>query len=221
MTLFHGITLEFVLVTIVSVFTIVNPLGATLIFLTQAAELPEEKSRTIGRRASLTCFLVLTFFALTGEFVFKLMGVTIPAFQIAGGIMIFTVALDMLKGKHIRSKTLPEEQQELALKEDFSIIPLAIPLLSGPGAITTVIVLMSQARSVANAMVVILAIFVTALSTYIILSHSTKVLRLVGPSGIRVMNRLMGLIIAGVSVQFVINGVHDLLPSLVAAVGTR
>lgn len=215
----NGLTPEFVLVTIVSLFTIVNPIGATPLFLAHTGNLSTAESRAMAKRASMASCAVLLFFALTGGVVFKIMGVTIPAFRIAGGILVFISALDMLKGANVRSRTLPEEQREALHKEDISIIPLAIPLLSGPGAISTVIVLMARHKGFVFDSVVVVAILVVSALTYLILANAGWLLKWLGASGVRVMNRLMGLVLAGISVQFVINGLKDLLPEFARLMG--
>jgi multiple antibiotic resistance protein len=216
---FFGITTDFAAVTLVSLFTIVNPIGATGMFLGHTAMMPPAEVRSIARRASLACCLVLVFFALTGNLVFRIMGISIPAFRIAGGILVFGVSLNMLKGANVRSRTLPEEQKEAAEKADISLIPLAIPLLSGPGAITTVIVLMTRSKGFAQDAYVVFSVFLISVATYAILVHSSMLLRLIGTSGVRVMNRLMGLLLAAISIQFIINGVKDLIPDFVKLAG--
>ena len=136
------------------------------------------------------------------------------AFQIAGGIFVFMIGLEMLRGAHVRTRTLPEEQAEARTKEDISLIPLAIPLLAGPGAITMVIVLMGKAVGFwASAMVVFLISIVSLLS-YGILRRSSMLIRLAGPSGVRVMNRVMGLILSAIAVQILINGLKGLAPEV-------
>jgi multiple antibiotic resistance protein len=208
----HGVTFQFVLVTTISLFTIVNPLGATPLFAAHVTNAPRRQRVGVARRASLTCALVLLIFAVTGEWLLRLMGISIPALRIAGAALVFFVSLDMIRGANIRSRTLPEEQKEAAEKQDISIIPLAVPLLSGPGAITTVIILMTRAQTWPQMAVVVGAILVVSASTFFILAGSHYFLRWIGPSGVRVMNRLMGLILAAIAVQFVINGIKDLLP---------
>jgi multiple antibiotic resistance protein len=210
--MFHGVTIEFILVTTVSLFTIVNPLGATPLFASHVTNIPRRQRNRIARRSSLACALVLVVSAVSGEWIMRLMGISIPALRIAGAALVFFLALDMIRGANIRSKTLPEEQKEAVDKNDISIIPLAVPLLSGPGAITTVIILMSRAQTWPQMVVVVGAILLVGFLTFWILSGSHYFLRWMGPSGVRVMNRLMGLMLAAIAAQFVINGIKDLLP---------
>jgi multiple antibiotic resistance protein len=210
------LTFESVLISFVSVFTIINPIGTTPFFLGHTNGLGAEQSKKIARRASLACALVLISFALFGTFIFKLMGITLPAFRIAGGLLVFNSAWSMLSGANVRSRTLPEEQKDADQKEDISIIPLAIPLLSGPGAISTVMVLEARTDTTLESLIVYAAILFASAMTYIILTHSSILVRVIGSSGIRVMNRILGLLLSAIAIQFIINGVKGLYPEFVA-----
>jgi len=202
---------KFLTITFVSLFTTINPVGATSFFLSHPAiALGAAERRAIARKASFTCFLVLTAFALFGEVLFQLMGVTMVSFTIAGGIFVFTIALEMMRGANVRARTLPEEQQEALHKEDISIIPLAIPLLAGPGSMTTVVVLMSRTHNFGEGVTVIALIMLVSILTYLVLDHAPHLLKRLGPTGVRVMNRILGLVLGAIAVQFIINGVKQL-----------
>lgn len=211
----YGISLESILVAMVSMFTIINPIGATPFFVGHTESLSLEQKKHIARKASFASAVALTFFALFGTFLFKFMGITLPAFRIAGGVLVFSSAWNMLKGSNVRSRTLPEEQQDAESKEDISIIPLAIPLLSGPGAISTIMVLEAKTTNWAESAVIIFAAASICFVTYFILVNSTLLVKVIGPSGIRVMNRILGLLLSAISIQFVINGIKDLIPEFV------
>lgn len=211
--------LSFILVTFASIFTIVNPLGAIPTFLTHANDWTAAQMKATARKSSTVMAIVLIAFAFTGTYVFQLMNITMPAFQIAGGILLFSTGFEMMKGAHQRRKLTDEDRREAEMKEDISVIPLAIPLLSGPGAITAVIVLMGQNFDVLNASVVVIGIIATAIVTYIIFSHAQHLFKILGPSGVRVMNRIFGLILSAISVQFVIDGVEGTLPTLLRFLG--
>ena len=196
----------------VSLFTTLNPIGASAFFLSHPETLESDIFRKrIAKKSSLATFLILVIFAVLGQTVFKMMGITINSFRIAGGIFIFTNALDMLRGANVRSKTLPEERAEAAQKDDFSIIPLAIPLLAGPGTITISILAMEKADGIFQSGWVIVNIFLVCLLTYFILVNSVMLLKWIGESGIRVLNRIMGLFVASIAVQMFINGLKALL----------
>jgi multiple antibiotic resistance protein len=215
-----AISKEFILVSATSLFTIVNPIGAVPVFYSHTSGLETKVIRNVARRAAFTFLGITLFFALTGEVVFHLMGITIPAFGIAGGILLFMVALDMLHGSQARFRQENRDMRcEDGSEEDVSIIPIGTPILAGPGAITTVIVLMSQSSSIFETVILIAIIFGVAILTYFILSQAPTLMRFIRPSGTRVMNRMMGLMVAAISVQFIVNGITKLLPVFSQALG--
>lgn len=206
--------LEFVLITFSMIFFIVDPLGNIPVFLalTEGAS-PAERNRT-ARRASIVTLLILLLFAFIGEWILRLFRVTISSFQIAGGILIFIIALSMLQARRSRAKSSPEEEDERLQQEDISIFPLAIPMLSGPAAITTVMVLINLSASFTQRMIVILAIILTSLCCYFIMKESGRLLRVLRKTGINVLTRLMGLLLAVIAVQFVIDGIKTVLSEI-------
>ena len=200
-------TLEFAVISLSLIFFIVDPLGTAPIFLAiTEGQTAKERNRT-ALRASVVTFLILMVFAFVGEWILKLLRVTISSFQIAGGILIFTIALSMLQARRSQAKSTPQEEHEKPEGEDVAIFPLAIPMLSGPAAITTVMVLINLSTSPLQRMLVILAITLTGLFCYLILRASGRLLNLLGRTGINVLTRLMGLLLAVISVQFVIDGI--------------
>jgi multiple antibiotic resistance protein len=204
-------TLEFAAVSFSLVFFIVDPLGNVPFFLaiTEGASAKERKK--VALRASLATFLILLIFAFVGEWILKLFRVTICSFQIAGGILIFIIALSMLQARRSRTKSTPEEELERGDRDDLAIFPLAIPMLSGPAAITTVMVLINLSKSYTQRAMVILAICLTSLACYFILRESGRLLRVLRQTGINVLTRLMGLLLAVIAVQFVIDGIKEAL----------
>ncbi|MCI5071810.1 MarC family protein [bacterium] len=206
-------TFNFVIITISSLLSAVNPLGASMFFVSHPhVSSSRLTQKLMAKKASLSVFVILLLFSICGELVFKLVGITLNAFQIAGGVFVFGVALDMLKGKHVRAKTLPEEQADALEEEDISIIPLAMPLLAGPAAITMVVVMKSKAYSAFEAGSVYFSIAFVSLFTYLVLRYSHILLKKIKPSGIRVVNRVMGLLIAAIAVQLVLNGLSQAFP---------
>jgi multiple antibiotic resistance protein len=202
-------TLEFAAISLSLIFFIVDPLGTAPIFLSiTEGKSAQERNRT-ALRASVITFLILLVFAFVGEWILRLLRVTISSFQIAGGILIFIIALSMLQARRSRAKSTPREEHEKHEGEDVAVFPLAIPMLSGPAAITTVMVLINLSTSPLQRALVILAIFLTCLLTYLILRASGRVLGLLGQTGINVLTRLMGLLLAVISVQFVIDGIKE------------
>ena len=166
--------------------------------------------RHTARRACVAAALILMAFAIGGRFIFQLFGITLPAFRIAGGLILWLVAMDML---HAR-RTTQEGTQEIAegqQKDDVALTPLAMPMLAGPGAISTVMVQAGQARTGIETLVVYASIALTAIASWVALRVGERVLVRLGQTGIRALTRIMGLLLAAIAVQFVITGVKDAL----------
>jgi multiple antibiotic resistance protein len=199
---------RFALVTFTSVLFIVDPVAAipTYLVITQQ-ETPPERRRT-ARRACIAMTALLVVFAATGTMLFHAFGITLPAFRTAGGLILWFVAMDMLHGER-RTQEGRDEVYEGQIKEDVALTPLAIPMLAGPGAISTAIVLAGQARGVGQSAVVYLSIVLTGLISYFSLRLGEPLLGRLGKTGIRVVTRIMGLILAAVAVQFVFSGVRE------------
>ncbi|HEX6533086.1 MAG TPA: MarC family protein [Gemmatimonadaceae bacterium] len=202
--------LQFSLITFTSVLFIVDPIAVvpTYLVITQD-ETPLQRQRTAAR-ACIAAAILLIVFGIAGRLIFRLFGITLPAFRIAGGLILWLVAMDMLRGERRTQESTTEivEGQE---KEDVALTPLAMPMLAGPGAISTVIVLAGQARSVAEHVVVYASVVLTAFASWLALRIGERVVRALGQTGIRVVTRIMGLLLAAVAIQFVITGVRDAL----------
>lgn len=199
---------RFALVTFTSVLFIVDPVAAipTYLVITQQ-ETPAERRRT-ARRACLAMTLLLVVFAATGTMLFQAFGITLPAFRTAGGLILWFVAMDMLHGER-RTQEGRDEVYEGQIKEDVALTPLAIPMLAGPGAISTAIVVAGQAHGLAQTVVVYASIVLTGFISYLSLRLGEPLLGRLGKTGIRVVTRIMGLILAAVAVQFVFSGVRE------------
>jgi multiple antibiotic resistance protein len=195
-----------------AVLFIVDPLGVVPLFVAMTAGDPPEKCRAMALRACLVAGGILTFFALFGTLVFKVFGVTLAAFRVAGGLLLMLTALDMLRAQPPGTRTSPAETQEGTTREDIAIVPLAMPLLAGPGAIATVMVLMAQLGGGVEAAVTVLAsVAITMLVAWALLRSAQGVKRVLGQSGIAILERLFGLILAAIAVQFVFEGGRELL----------
>lgn len=199
---------------VIAIFVIMDPLGVAPVFVAMTEGYPLEKKNGVIRRALLTVFLTLMIFMLIGELIFRVFNITIGAFSIAGGILLFSIAMNMLYAKRSGAKITTDEEQERGKKGDISIVPLAIPLLSGPGAITTVMVLKERSQSIFEDIIIILSIFVVCTISYFIFKRANALVNRLGETGLRVFTRLMGLILAVIAVQFVINGIRDALPQI-------
>ena len=193
-----------------TVFVIVNPVEATMIFVTLTTGMnPQEKSH-IYRRTTIVAFTIAILFSLAGDAVLRLFGITVDSLRVAGGVLLFLVAIDMLRGVRQQKKVTEAELKDANEREDISVFPLAIPLITGPGAITTVVVLMGAAGTVAEKALVILAIVLTFVITFFVLKFSEYIDRVLGVTGIMVLTRIMGLILGGVAVNFVATGAWNL-----------
>ena len=166
----------------------------------------------MARKGALTCFIVLTTFAVGGQLIFRLFGITLPAFEIAGGMILLLIGLDMLQARRSATQEAHGDTEEGAAKEDAGIVPLGIPMLAGPGAISTVMVLVGQAPSLWHwEMGAILgSIALTSLVSYWVLAGAGRVLKVLGETGIRVLVRVMGLLLVALAMQYFVNGLTDL-----------
>ncbi|HWR53632.1 MAG TPA: MarC family protein [Bryobacteraceae bacterium] len=202
--------LEFSTVAFTSIFFIVDPFATIPAFMVMTADANEDKRVRMARQAAWTCFLVLSGFALAGSLIFRVFSITQPAFQIAGGLLLLLVAMDMLQARRSETQESSEDRAEGSQKEEVGIAPLGIPMLAGPGAISTVMVLMAQSRAWWQVIPIYAAIAVTALASYYILAGANRMRGLLGEIGIRVLMRLMGLVLVAIAVQFVLNALQDL-----------
>jgi multiple antibiotic resistance protein len=203
---------SYVLLAFGSLFSIVDPFTALPTFLALAGTHTREEQRSAALRASATCFVVLTAFGLAGNLIFAFFGITLPAFKIAGGVLLFGVGLDMMRAKRSDTRATKEEAADAETKEDIGVIPLGIPLLSGPGAIATVMVLEGKAQGFAQRVSVIAVIAGVSLLALVTLRSAQPVARALGQTGINVVGRVMGLVLAAIATQFVIDGLHDAFP---------
>jgi multiple antibiotic resistance protein len=213
--------LSFSLVSLSAVFVVVDPIAAVPFFLSLTAGEDAERRRRTARRAATAAYLVLTFFAASGAIVFKLLGITLPAFKMAGGVLLLLTAVDMLRSRPPGTRISADEVEEGAAKEDVAIVPLAMPLLAGPGSVATVVVLMGRARAGGGwwqVLPVLASIALTAFSAYLLFRFATQVDRLLGRTGLSILERVAGLLLAAIAFQFLIDGLADVLPDILRRV---
>ena len=199
---------QFALVTFTSILFLVDPIAVVPTFLAITQGESEERRRVTARRACIAAAILLTVFAAAGNLIFRAFGITLPAFRIAGGAILWLVAMDMLRGERPTQESEAEIDEGIR-KEDVALTPLAMPMLAGPGAISTVMVLSGQARTPARAAVIYASIVVTMLISWIMLRVGDRVMSHFGQTGIRVVMRIMGLLLAAVAVQFVVTGIRE------------
>lgn len=198
--------LDFALVAVGSIVAVMEPFSTVAVYgtLTKGMAL-EERRKTVARFTRVS-FLVLAFFTLTGHLLFQVFNITIAAFQIAGGILLVAVALQMLN----LGKAAPAKDSS----EDIAIIPLTFPLTAGPGTITAVILLTSRAENIFESVFVFVGIFAGILITYVGMRYSSRLFKLLGDEGLRVVTALMSIIVLAIAVQFVIEGIASAIPQI-------
>jgi multiple antibiotic resistance protein len=211
----------FALATLTTLLLVVDAPAAVPLFLSMTAADSSAHKRNTALRAAVATGAVLAAFAALGSALFRVLGISLGAFRVAGGILLFLLSVDMLRAERSRQRTTPEEEAEGVDRPDVSIFPLAIPMLAGPGATSTVMVLVSRAERTWQYAVVFGAIAVTALATYWLLVGAVTVERRLGRTGMNVIQRVMGLVLAATAVQFVVEGLSNVLPTIVSGLGAR
>ncbi len=208
----HAPWVHFWVLALSSIFFLVDPFAAIGSFLAITAGADAERRKRMARKAAITCFIVLTTFALAGQLIFRMFGITLPAFEVAGGLILLLIGLDMLQAKRSATQEASGDTEEGAAKEDAGIVPLGIPMLAGPGAISSVMVLVGQVPSMLSwEMIAILAsIAITAFASYWVLAGAGRVRAVMGETGIRILVRIMGLLLVALAMQFFVNGLTDL-----------
>ncbi|MCF8262279.1 MAG: MarC family protein [Melioribacteraceae bacterium] len=201
--------IEFGLLAFTSLFTMINPLGITPVYLTMTKGLDSQTQNRIAVKAVITALIILLVFAFTGNFIFKLFGISVDGLRIVGGIIFLMVGYDMLQARLIRTKTEAESVKEYA--EDIAITPLAIPMICGPGAITVAIVLYNDAKS-PEMVAVLISVIVLILTIELFgLIGAKSIKKFLGENGNKVLLRLMGLIVMVIAVEFLIAGLRPIL----------
>jgi multiple antibiotic resistance protein len=201
---------EYILLAGTSLFVIVDPLAAVPAFLAMTpTDSPEQRIR-MARLACCVMAGVLILFAAAGKWIFKFLGITMPAFQLAASIVLLLVALDMLRAQRSRVHETREETAAGIEKTDIAVAPLAIPMLAGPGAISTVILLQNQAATIGQLAALYGCIAAVALASYLVLRLSARGARWLGPIAMNITVRIMGLLLAAVAIQFMLNALQVL-----------
>ncbi len=207
----HSAYVRFSVLALSSIFFLVDPFAALPTFLAVTHGADKKRRRNMARKASITSFVVLSAFAVAGQYIFKMFGITLPAFEIAGGIILLLIGLDMLNARRSETQETEPEAEAATSKEDAGIVPLGIPMLAGPGSITSVMVLVGQAQGDWKLLAAIVgAILITAFICYLVLGNSDRVATMLGDTGIRILVRIMGLLLVALAVQYFVNGMVDL-----------
>jgi multiple antibiotic resistance protein len=207
--------ITFFIYAFVSVFVIVNPIGCLITFLSLTSGVDEKERVRIARRSVTIACILAVVFAVSGELILRVFGITVDCLRVAGGILLFKVAMDMLYAQVSRESLTTEEVRDASEKQDVSVFPIAMPLLTGPGAITTVVVLIRTGKGIELKMLSIGAILITFLLTYLIFRFANRIHRVLGVTGSLVISRVMGLLLAAIAVNFISVGAWNIYKSLV------
>ena len=201
---------------IFSVFAIVDPIGTLPFFVSLTEGFDPADRKVVLNHSVMTLGIILTLFALVGRFLFQAFGFSLAAFEVAGGILLFVVAYEMIFGEFGRAKLSPADREHaVAQRDEISIVPLGVPLLAGPGAISTVMIYEANAGSdPVGILATFVAIAITTVATFLIFTYGQRILRALGRVGVMAMTRVLGLLLAAVGVQFVATGIVGLFPHL-------
>ncbi len=209
-----GDVLSFALLSLSSIIIIVNPLGATLIYVSFTTSMDQITRDAIAKDACRFALIILLTVAVLGTWILQLFGITLEAFRIAGGILLFGIGMEMVYAKTSRTKLTATEKYESRDIEDVAMMPLAIPMIAGPGAITTTIVLMNEAITITPIAIgiVFFSILISIALTYFMMRNSDYIITKIGQREYRAINRLLGMLLIAIAVQFVINGIRLAFP---------
>lgn len=198
---------HFAITALATAFTILDPVGMVPTTLALTSTMSPEARRHVVNRSVLVAAAVIVFMALVGRYLLQYLGITLPAFAIAGGILLMLIAIDMLFARPSRAKRDPETELQTADTEGVAVFPLAIPMISGPGTIATVLLLVNLADGNRERIVILYAAYgLGLLVTWLCMRSAEFVLRVLGKTGVSVLTRLLGIILAALAVQFIING---------------
>ena len=194
-----------------TLFTLVNPIGLSPVYLSIVNNFGPEERKQIALKGAITAFIILIIFSLIGDIIFSFYRITISAFKIAGGILFFRTGIQMLEARVSRSRSTPKEEEEAETKDEIAYTPIGIPLIAGPGAITSVLILSSESPKWELRLVLFGIIAIVLLLTYVIFLGADYLNQRFGTTGLRIVQRIMGLILMVISVQFVIDGVGTVI----------
>jgi multiple antibiotic resistance protein len=202
--------LTFFIYAFTSIFAIVNPVSGVMTFISITSHMSQADKTYIAKRSVVIACIIAIIFSISGEIILKLFNITADSLRIAGGVLLFLVAIDMLFARTTRESITSEELKDAEQRENVSVFPIAMPLLTGPGAITTIIVLIRTAGNLDLKLIVIGAILLTFFITFLIFRFSDYFNKVVGMTGTLVMTRLMGLFLGAIAVDFISTGIKGI-----------
>lgn len=200
---------------VIALLVLVNPLGAVPLFISLTPNYSRRERKAVAKTASIAVAIVIGLFALTGERLLSFLGISLGSFQVGGGLLVMLIAIALMNAKEEPTKTTAEEKVEAQSRANIAVVPMAIPLLTGPGTISTVIIYASTSKTIWQLGSLIVAGVVVAATCYAAMVFATPIARLMGQTGINILNRVMGMLLAAVSVEIVVDGLYRLFPQLV------
>lgn len=210
MSNFLNIELQYLIFCLSTLFAVINPLGITPIFVAMTEKYDSETRSKIARKGIITGSMILIVFTLLGSIIFQFYGITVEAFQIMGGVVFFRSGMRMLDAKVGRSRTTESEREEFKDTDEIAISPIGVPLITGPGAITGVVILSGKAPTNFSVLVLLFSVIISMFIFYFILKAGNYIGQKIGIAGMRVIERMMGLILMVIAVQFIINGIETI-----------
>jgi multiple antibiotic resistance protein len=198
----------------IALLAIVNPVGGIPVFLSTTGEWDQAQRHRTVRTVALTVFLVLAIAALVGTWVLEFFGISIPSFQVGGGILLLLLAISMMQARESGLRQTPQESEETAERHAVAVVPLAIPLLAGPGAISTMIIASHSVPGVMYKLKLLIPAAIIAAVVWAVLMVSARMAHRLGTTGMNIITRLMGLTLAALAVEFMVKGLQDLFPVL-------
>ena len=203
------VNLEFFILCFSSLFTLINPIGLVPIFISITQDYTKKERDIIALKAVIFSFFILVLFGAIGEFIFSFYNITIHGFRIAGGILLLKISFDMIESKRSRTKTTPKEEKEAEEKSEIAYTPLGIPLIAGPGSIASIMILSSESTNNNSIVSLIVALILVLLITFLIFKISKSLSKRFGKLGLRILQRIMGLILMVISIEFILRGIKD------------
>lgn len=199
----------------IALLVLVNPVGAMPVFVSLTPNASDEERRHIAQTTCKAIAIIIMIFALLGDSLIRFLGISLGSFQVGGGLLVLLISLSMMNAKPETTKTNPQEQDEAEIKPNIAVVPLAMPLMTGPGTIGTVIIYAGTAKTWMDTGALILCGCAIALLSYVVLRTAAPFSRILGKTGINIVNRVMGMLLAALSIEIMADGLIRLFPKLV------
>ncbi len=203
-----------ILKTFIALLVLVNPINAIPIFIGLTPHASDQERQKIAATAAKAVAAVTVLFALLGDFLLRFLNISVGSFQVGGGILVMLIAIAMMNAQPAPSKSTKQEQEEAEAKTSIAVVPLAIPLMTGPGSISAIIIYASTAKGWLDMVSLLVSCLLIAATCWGALRAAAPLSRMLGQTGINIVNRIMGMILAAVSVEIIVDGLHRLFPKL-------